>query len=196
MWYPNRGQWIVIWLFAVCGLSIWTLGSPEGSAATRFAVSLLAIGALLVWRLSRKTERRAREPAFAVMPEGVDVSADFVPAPIPELEPRSLNPLTVLSRCFSWRGRFTRGEFAVAYAANLALVFVLAVIAGLTFGTSTEPSPFVQFLPFVMFLIWFPHRPRRDRSPTQRPRYVALVASRVVRANPQSRTPSRAVLRP
>lgn len=49
--------------------------------------------------------------------------------PIIAGEEPTLNPLRLLGRCFSWRGRFGRGQFAVAYLGNVIVSFGLGVLA-------------------------------------------------------------------
>jgi len=53
MWYPNRVQWRVIWIAAV--LAIIAL-SARLDSATAFSVSIVGLGALLVWKLQRPSE--------------------------------------------------------------------------------------------------------------------------------------------
>jgi hypothetical protein len=63
MWYPNRGQWLVIWLVVPIALLIWA-GSASDSSDTpgRVAVVLLSLGALLVWKLARPSSKRVEDP--------------------------------------------------------------------------------------------------------------------------------------
>ena len=62
MWYPNKYQWVVIWLTSLLALVIWVFSAhnPEG----RIAISILTIGLLLIWQLSRPREQSANGPSL------------------------------------------------------------------------------------------------------------------------------------
>lgn len=51
MWYPNKAQWIVIWILAVI-VSIGLIGLYEGAG---LLVGAVIIGGLLIWQLSKRS---------------------------------------------------------------------------------------------------------------------------------------------
>lgn len=55
MWYPNRSQWRVIWIAAPIGLLFWLTGDQ---GAERLGIVVLAIAALVVWRLAMPKQSR------------------------------------------------------------------------------------------------------------------------------------------
>lgn len=62
MWYPNRNQWIAIWVTYGLAAFFWLVSTTYRSAidgGTRFILVILGTGALLVWKLSRKKSERS-----------------------------------------------------------------------------------------------------------------------------------------
>src|SRR5439155_23864092 len=61
MWRPSGWQWLVIWLTATLSLGLWLTGAPYGKAQDRAAIIVLLLGALLVWQLSGRRDRPAKD---------------------------------------------------------------------------------------------------------------------------------------
>jgi hypothetical protein len=57
LWFPTRAQWFVIWTVTVLALLIWWL-DPSGNEFRKGIISVLIIGALFIWRLSRRGPAR------------------------------------------------------------------------------------------------------------------------------------------
>lgn len=51
MWYPNKQQWIVLWVVGI----IISLGSFGAFDAGGYVVSAIVLGGLLIWQLSKKS---------------------------------------------------------------------------------------------------------------------------------------------
>ncbi len=54
MWYPNRAQWVAIWISSLLALAIWILNVGGQKQIDRLATGIVCVGALLVWQLSKK----------------------------------------------------------------------------------------------------------------------------------------------
>jgi hypothetical protein len=54
MWYPNKTQWWIIWLTVPLALFVWADAGMGDEENERYALALLVIAALLVWRFSRR----------------------------------------------------------------------------------------------------------------------------------------------
>ena len=65
---------------------------------------------------------------------------------------RSLNPFVVLRRSFSWKGRFTRGEYLMAIVASTVLAMGLGFILGLAMGFGGTVGGIVGGLLLLCFL--------------------------------------------
>ena len=50
MWYPNKLQWLVIWLSTVICLILWLAGDPEPKG---FLGPSLLVAALFIWQVSQ-----------------------------------------------------------------------------------------------------------------------------------------------
>lgn len=59
MWYPNKFQWVVIWVTALSAFAVWIFVpiSATSNIRDRVVIALLVIGGLLVWQLSRGLKR-------------------------------------------------------------------------------------------------------------------------------------------
>jgi uncharacterized membrane protein YhaH (DUF805 family) len=115
-------------------------------------------GATLVWRAGMA----GWVPADAV-PElaGAPSPASFEPPSpsraAPGDEPHTLNPLILWRRSFSWRGRFTRSEFAIARLGfGLLGVLVLGGAMALVMLTGGERNRTGLILVGALLLLWVP----------------------------------------
>jgi uncharacterized membrane protein YhaH (DUF805 family) len=50
----------------------------------------------------------------------------------------SLNPFTVFGRCFSWKGKFNRGEFIVSIATSLVISLLFGIVIGVGAALGTK----------------------------------------------------------
>ena len=57
MWKPNWAQWIVIWLFSLLSLFLWVESARLDDVGGRMVISLVIVGALLVWNLQNTRSR-------------------------------------------------------------------------------------------------------------------------------------------
>jgi uncharacterized membrane protein YhaH (DUF805 family) len=72
-------------------------------------------------------------------------------------EPRTLNPLVLWRRCFSWGGRFSRSEFAVAHLGFSLLGAVLAGLGVALMAAIGEHENERAAIAFVIFMVaWIP----------------------------------------
>jgi hypothetical protein len=55
LWYPNRVQWWVIWVSVLLALFIWNVNATRSNEVERGVLSILVIGALLVWRFANRS---------------------------------------------------------------------------------------------------------------------------------------------
>jgi hypothetical protein len=63
MWYPNRAQWVAIWISAGVALLLWVFSIDIGSLPTRLAFAVLVVGGLSVWQLARRPFLSAQVPS-------------------------------------------------------------------------------------------------------------------------------------
>jgi len=58
IWYPNKVQWIVIWVAAILAMTVW-VGAVndghhrDGEIFERVAICIVGVGGLLVWQFAR-----------------------------------------------------------------------------------------------------------------------------------------------
>ena len=115
----------------------------------------------LVWRegLAEWVQADA-VPEFARAPWPAPPGRPPIPGPAlgaSDAEPRTLNPLVLWRRCFSWSGRFSRSEFAVAYLGFVVLglvVFGAASALMAAVGSGKNQGPVIAIGLFA--LVWIP----------------------------------------
>ena len=76
VWYPNRSQWVVIWVATSLSSFLWIIDAPSPG---RLAGVIVVIGALLVWRLSVPPHEASKRPVEVV--EASKRPVDGLPLP-------------------------------------------------------------------------------------------------------------------
>jgi uncharacterized membrane protein YhaH (DUF805 family) len=72
-------------------------------------------------------------------------------------EPPTLNPLVLWRRCFSWSGRFSRSEFAVAHLGFMVLgLVVFGLAAAVTAAVSSDKNQAAWIPVVVLAVVWIP----------------------------------------
>jgi len=54
MWYPNKAQWWVIWITAILLILLIMVDASGETEPSHLGASILIIGSLLVWQLSKR----------------------------------------------------------------------------------------------------------------------------------------------
>jgi uncharacterized membrane protein YhaH (DUF805 family) len=69
-------------------------------------------------------------------------------------EPRTLNPFVLWKRCFSWSGRFSRSEFAVAYLCNMLVSVVLGFVVGMASALLAQRHETLVIVLAGLLVLW------------------------------------------
>ena len=145
-----------VWFYVEAG----TQRGPHTAAEMAEVVRRLG-PSTLVWRdgLAEWVQAEA-VPEFARAPW----PAPPGPTPVPgraarpgDPEPHTLNPLILWRRCFSWSGRFSRSEFAVAYLGyNVVLAALIGLVAALiAVALGGRKSEVGEIVLGVFAIVWF-----------------------------------------
>jgi uncharacterized membrane protein YhaH (DUF805 family) len=145
-----------VWFYVEAG----TQRGPHTAAEMAEVVRRLG-PSTLVWRdgLAEWVQAEA-VPEFARAPW----PAPPGPPPVPgraarpgDPEPHTLNPLVLWPRCFSWSGRFSRSEFAVAHLGFVVLgLVVIGLAAAVTAAVSSDKNQAAWIPVGVLAVVWIP----------------------------------------
>lgn len=115
-------------------------------------------GGTLVWRAGMAGWVPADAvPELARASYAASFERPLPPRAAPGAEPHTLNPLVLWRRSFSWRGRFTRSEFAIARLGFVLLgLLVLGGAMALVMLTGGEQNRTGMILVGVLVLLWIP----------------------------------------
>jgi uncharacterized membrane protein YhaH (DUF805 family)/type II secretory pathway pseudopilin PulG len=145
-----------VWFYVEAGTQRGPFTADEVAEAVR------RLGpSVLVWREGLPEWVQAEAvPEFARAPRPAPpgprprVAAPVRPAS--DAEPHTLNPLVLWRRCFSWSGRFSRSEFAVAHLGyNLLGGILIGLGAALMAALSDRKNEVGAVLFVLVVVVWF-----------------------------------------
>jgi uncharacterized membrane protein YhaH (DUF805 family) len=145
-----------VWFYVEAG----TQRGPHTAAEMADVVRRLG-PSTLVWRdgLAEWVQAEA-VPEFARAPWPAPPGPPPAPGGVAragDLEPPTLNPLVLWRRCFSWSGRFSRSEFAVAHLGFMVLgLVVFGLAAAVTAAVSGDKNQAAWIPVVVLAVVWIP----------------------------------------
>jgi len=136
-------------------------GARRGPVSSEHLIKLLRTELppdTLVWHQGLSEWVRANQcPDFAAqVPPPLPTQSRAMPASGGTIEAPTLNPFRLFRRCFSWKGRFTRSEFAVAYIGNRALWYGGALVVVLAARAAGAQDAIIGTAAGFLFLLWLP----------------------------------------